>query len=173
MYLSLKILCFASSNPQITNTDCWGCYNLSFFLSLKSKLFVWYSLPKRNDLLASVACIYSELIRFYHALHPWLIFCFVDFGFYVFLGFLKADGKHQNFFTSTDSGGVNYIEILLASIFHSLLVDPQGWVAVSHCTMSLKWNLGCQNPHLYTWKPEVSRNKFCMNWKDFLFKHNR
>lgn len=88
MYLSLKILCFASSNPQITNTDCWGCDYLSFFPS-EVNFFVWYSLPKRNDPLASVACIYSELILFYHALCPWLIFCFVDCGFYVFLGFLK------------------------------------------------------------------------------------
>lgn len=146
---------------------------LSFFLSLRSQLFVWYSLPKRNYLLASVACIYSELIRFYHALCPWLIFCFVDFGFYVFLGFLKANGKHQNLSPSPDSGGVNYVEILLASIFHSLLADPQGWVAISHHTTSLKWNSGCQNPHLCACKPEVSRSKFCLNWKDFLFKHNR
>lgn len=43
---------------------------LSSFLPLRSKLFVWYSLSKINDLLTSVVCIYSETVLSYHCTSP-------------------------------------------------------------------------------------------------------
>lgn len=62
---------------------------LSSLLPLKGTLFVWYCLSTRNYLLTSMVCIYSETVLSYHAHFPWLIFHFVDFGFYVFQDFWK------------------------------------------------------------------------------------
>lgn len=137
---------------------------LSSFLPLRSKLFVWYSLSKRNDFLTSVVCylFWDSLTLLCHS--PMTDFPLCWLWFLCLLGLLKVFGRRYNFCMSTDSGGINYIQILMTSIFCSQLVGPQRWVVnKKHCTMRLKWNSGCQNLHLYPYKPEVSRRVFLLS----------